>query len=124
MDRAMNLAASAATDSRAEECRIPCKLTWLEITKSPINYPAGLLALLAPGNHKVMFSFLLGEHPEGLILVYMHFPSAFENLHKEFFIFDEVTIISAIGGGLGLFLGFSCLSTLSFCIKATVERLT
>ncbi len=45
-------------------------------------------------------------------VLYVHFPSTFETLYKEFYIYDGNAIISAVGGALGLFLGFSCLSLL------------
>ncbi len=51
-------------------------------------------------------------------VVYVHFPSTFETLLKEYYIYDEVAIVSAVGGALGLFLGFSCLSVMLSAIEA------
>ena len=38
-------------------------------------------------------------------------------VHEQYLIHDFVSIVSAVGGGLGLFLGFSCFSIVSQVAK-------
>ena len=37
--------------------------------------------------------------------------------HVEYFMYDMVSVISSIGGGIGIFLGYSCFGILSSAIK-------
>ncbi len=42
--------------------------------------------------------------------VYAYFYAEVETEHEQYFLHDPASVISAVGGALGLFLGFSCLA--------------
>jgi hypothetical protein len=54
--------------------------------------------------------FILGENLTDISLVtYISFASDLEVISQEFFLYDANAIIASVGGGLGMFLGASCL---------------
>ena len=55
---------------------------------------------------------------ENYIRVYLLYLSTHTTLYREYLLFDESAIVSAVGGSLGLFLGFSCWQA----AKAAVRR--
>ena len=63
----------------------------------------------------------MAESPSGSsrahTIVYVHFPSTLEEVHEEYYIYEADTIVAAVGGALGLFLGFSCLKVLLRCLR-------
>ena len=62
------------------------------------------------------------DYSHGHHVLYAHFPTTMETIHTEFYIYDWVAIISEVGGALGLFLGFSCLSVALGGVDRVVER--
>ena len=69
--------------------------------------------------------FLLGSafyNSDGYV-VFLHFPNMMVIDHEQYVIYDFVSIVSAVGGGLGLFLGFSCFSIASRLSKVMKTRL-
>ena len=56
------------------------------------------------------------HNTEGYV-IFVHFPTVLVVDHEQYFIHDFVSIVSAVGGGLGLFLGFSCFSIASQLTK-------
>ena len=44
-------------------------------------------------------------------------------VHQEYFMYDMVSVVSSIGGGIGIFLGYSCFGILSSAIKNLFNKL-
>ena len=51
-------------------------------------------------------------------MVQMYFTSDYVTLHEEYLIFDFSSIVVAVGGSLGLFLGFSFLQCGTFILHS------
>ena len=58
-------------------------------------------------------NLVLGELMEDVWIVYLAFSTDLEVISEEFYLYDFNAIISAVGGGLGMFLGVSCFGILS-----------
>ena len=56
--------------------------------------------------------------------LFVHFHTAVETTHEQYFIHDGASIVAAIGGGLGLFLGFSCLTVMTKAIQFLLDDTT
>ena len=57
------------------------------------------------------FKAQLGEDSYYIFFI---FPMSVVEYHEEYLVFDAPGIIASVGGGLGLFLGFSCLSSAKY----------
>ena len=44
-------------------------------------------------------------------------------IDQEYFMYDMVSVVSSIGGGIGIFLGYSCFGILSSAIKNLFDLL-
>ena len=44
-------------------------------------------------------------------------------IHNEYFMYDMVSVVSSIGGGIGIFLGYSCFGILSSTINNLYNQL-
>ena len=44
-------------------------------------------------------------------------------IDQEYFMYDMVSVVSSIGGGIGIFLGYSCFGIFSSAIKKLFNRL-
>ena len=55
--------------------------------------------------------------------LFFTYPIAVVESHEEYLILDAPGIIASVGGGLGLFLGFSCLSSVKFAIEHISSKL-
>jgi hypothetical protein len=73
---------------RAESCLDPCHKTEYEIAKRP---------------------FFLGGKATGMAFIYLYFKDIELEVRREYVLFDFNAILSAVGGSMGLFLGFSFL---------------
>ncbi len=73
-----------------------------------------LPGLLSGNSSSLRFAYTGSPYfrPNGYF-VFVHFPTTLVTEHEQYFIHDFVSIVSAVGGGLGLFLGFSCFSIAS-----------
>ena len=80
-----NKAASARLTKLAKNCRNPCESITYEISASSI------------------------KHPQNISILSFQFISTDIEVHEELFIYDFSSIISSIGGLLGLFVGVSFL---------------
>ncbi len=54
--------------------------------------------------------------------IYMFFPSGIVAESEQYYLYDLASVVSAVGGGLGLFLGFSCLALASKAINWTISK--
>ena len=45
-------------------------------------------------------------------------------IHEEYLLYDLNAIVSAVGGSLGLFLGFSCYELVKTCLKKLASAMT
>ena len=79
-------------------CPVPCDKKVLRVNAVPVYTTANEFDTDA----------ILGQHFEHAIF-FMH-PSNEVNHLEEYVIYDSTAIVGSVGGGLGLFLGFSCLS--------------
>ena len=61
-------------------------------------------------------------YKEGANTVFLHFPSRIVEINQEFPTYDLNSIVSAIGGGLGMLLGFSFLDCSSRLVDRCFER--
>ncbi len=43
--------------------------------------------------------------------IYITYPLNRVAMYQEYLVYDDTAIVASVGGGLGLFLGFSCLSS-------------
>ena len=59
--------------------------------------------------------------PSGF-LVYVHYPTSVETQSEQYFLLNLASVVSSVGGGLGLFLGFSCLALATKLIDAVVSK--
>ncbi len=49
--------------------------------------------------------------------MYLFYQTTQATLYREYLLFDESAIVSAVGGSLGLFLGFSCWQAAAAAIR-------
>ena len=56
---------------------------------------------------------LVGENMTDKWITYVSYASDLEVISEEFYLYDVNAIISSVGGGLGMFLGVSCLGLIS-----------
>ena len=80
-----NKAASARLTKRAKKCQNPCQSTSFEVSASSI------------------------KHPQNITILSFQFITTDIEVHEELFIYDFSSIISSLGGLLGLFVGVSFL---------------
>ncbi len=60
---------------------------------------------------------LLRGSQEDFVRVYLFYQTTRTTLYREYLLFDESAIVSAVGGSLGLFLGFSCWQAVAAAIQ-------
>lgn len=82
------------------ECLEPCKKIWLETFTKSIDLPKAF---------------------SNWAFVYMYYQHDYTSEMREYLIFDFSSIVAAIGGSLGLFLGFSFLQCGSLILNRTVS---
>ena len=58
-------------------------------------------------------------HP---VIFQLQFPSKAKNIHEEVLIFDEIGLISSLGGALGLFIGFSIFGYVATLLDTIVDK--
>ena len=87
-------------------CPLPCTLTFYDIR---VNY---FDEFQASGS----------EHGTGTLWMYTYFDSMIVEIQNEILIYDWPKFLSAIGGTLSLYLGFSCLSML-LVILSSMKRI-
>jgi hypothetical protein len=63
------------------------------------------------------FCVLSGKENSNVTFVYVTMTSDLSKLSSEYYIYDFVAVISSIGGGIGMFLGYSCFGTISTFIS-------
>ena len=56
-------------------------------------------------------------------LVLFRLASSRIEIHHEYFMYDMVSVVSSIGGGIGIFLGYSCFGILSSTIQNFCNQL-
>ena len=66
---------------------------------------------------------IAGENMTESWILYISFSTDLEVISEEFFLYDANAIISAVGGGLGMFLGVSCFGILSDLFKSLLNKL-
>ncbi len=54
--------------------------------------------------------------------IFVFFPSGIVVENEQYYLYDLASVVSAVGGGLGLFLGFSCLALASKAITWTLGK--
>jgi hypothetical protein len=66
-----------------------------------------------------LFSFCIFSGKESIEIdyVYVTITSDLTKLSSEYYIYDFVAVVSSIGGGVGIFLGYSCFGTISSFIS-------
>jgi hypothetical protein len=62
--------------------------------------------------------------PDGLVRVFIYFESPITEIKSETFLVDFGILISSVGGSLGLFLGFSCFTTLAMVSDFALKKLS
>lgn len=68
---------------------------------------------------------VIGPHEEEVAFMFLFFESTVYSIFEEYVLYDENTIIAAVGGSLGLFLGLSCFQAvqmLTNCSKKAIEN--
>ena len=53
---------------------------------------------------------------------FLNFPESSRNLHDEVLIFDEIGLLSSLGGALGFFIGFSFFGYVASILDAFVDK--
>ena len=86
------------------KCIKPCKTTSFDVTLEKHHENGKVL-----GNEKVK-TFARA----GLFILNFKYHDYVINANKEYFIMNEASLISAVGGFLGLFLGSSCVSVIEW----------
>ena len=46
-----------------------------------------------------------------------------KNVFEEILVFDEIGLVGALGGSLGLFVGFSFLGFITTCVETVIDRM-
>ena len=46
-----------------------------------------------------------------------------KNIFEEILVFDDVGLVGALGGSLGLFVGFSFLGFITPCVETLIDRM-
>lgn len=90
-------------------CRVSCRMKYHQVTVTPFTDLPG-----DPWNST--------ERNDG-IDVFPHFESSLVILNEQYVVYDLPSFVSAVGGGLGLFLGFSCLSIFTRVAEAITEAI-
>ena len=62
------------------------------------------------------------NNSETIVAFSLNFPESSINLHDEVLIFDEIGLLSSLGGALGLFIGFSFFGYLGSILDAFVDK--
>ena len=52
----------------------------------------------------------------------MTLASALKTKHKEYYMYDFTAVVSSIGGGIGIFLGYSCFGVASSGLQKIYQR--
>ena len=71
-----------------------------------------------------IFPGFVGNDTETDLQLWLSFATDIVKQEKEYLVYDFNGIVSSVGGGLGLFLGFSCLSTCIQLSKWILRRYT
>ena len=56
-------------------------------------------------------------HDENSTILYLFYTDMAVPTHEEYLLYDFNAIVSAVGGSLGLFLGFSCYEIVKMCLN-------
>ena len=89
------------------KCNHPCTESWFEIVQLDLTYMEETSGNLTGGRNKILFSL----------------SSPLVTVSKESLLYDFTAIVSSIGGGVGIFLGFSCFGMLSSALSKLYAKL-
>lgn len=87
-----------------------------------IQLPSRLSSFKIPFiGHDKYLSFL--DVPDGFVRVDVFYETAVTEIKSESFLVDFGVLVSSVGGNLGLFLGFSCYTTLAKILDFIFEKI-
>jgi hypothetical protein len=69
-----------------------------------------------------IYNWVAGEYLTDSRIQYISYSGDLEIISQEFFLYDANAIISAVGGGLGMFLGVSCLGVITNIFRILTNR--
>ncbi len=109
----------------SKECIRPCLNSAFVAQQSNLVYLPGKFFPDQFEKGGKLESPLAGDiwYKSGANLVFLYFPESLSVIKEQIPIYDQEAIVASVGGGLGLFLGFSCLRLLLELTEKTTERL-
>jgi len=63
------------------------------------------------------------DYKNDYVILYVYYETLDTEIQSETWMVDFISLLSNIGGNLGLFLGFSCLSTLLSVLECAKEKI-
>ena len=128
-------------------CKMPCSLEDISMHPKIIKHsgkskPKNLVKLIHSGSFLAMiflkfqptsttdnlqtknnFIMIFSDTSDSYHVVYIALSRNLKVLNKEYFMYDLVSIVSSIGGGIGIFLGYSCFGLFLSGIKDLYDKI-